>query len=154
MENAFRLKKLTVETLGVSCQYETETKDGDGTVYNAIYQKKDSRIPHSALRNLFEIRLAKVVASICHLNQEGFNLNQIVPTTIKFSGKDESIGMSISGHFIFGLTKIQFKTSKIKYKAADNEFCAELTVLAEEITAEIKKYLEGVSENVEVFGND
>ena len=152
MENAFRLKKLTVETLGVSCQYETETKDGDGTVYNAVLQKKDSRIPHSGLRQLFEIGLAKVVATICHLNNEGLDLSTIVPTTIKLSGKDDAIGISISGHFIYGLTKIQFKTSKIKYKAADNDFCAELTVLVEQITAEIKKYLfDGVNETVEVF---
>lgn len=152
MENAFRLKKLTVETLGVSCQYETETKDGDGTVYNAVLQKKDSRIPHSGLRNLFEVGLAKVVATICHLNNEGLDLPTIVPTTIKLSGKDNAIGISISGHFIYGLTKIQFKTSKIKYKAADNDFCAELTVLVEQITAEIKKYLfDGMNETVEVF---
>lgn len=153
MENAFRLKKLTVEILGVSCQYETETKDGDGTVYNAVLQKKDSRIPHFALRNLFEVGLAKVVATICHLNNEGFKLSTIVPTTIKLSGKDDAIGISIAGHFIYGLTKIQFKTSKIKYKAADNDFCADLTVLVEEITAEIKKYLfEGATESVEIFG--
>lgn len=153
MEQKFTLKKLTVETLGVSCQYEIQTTKDDGAIETAIYQKKDSRIPHNGLRFWFETALAQTIAKIFHYDEPGFALNQIVPTTIKFSGKGENIGISISGHFIFGLLQIQFKTAKIKYLAGDNEICARLTGIVSDIEKEIQKYLfEGATENVEIFG--
>lgn len=156
MEQNFTLKKLTVETLGVSCQYGIQTTKDDDSVETAIYQKKDSRPPHLDLIRLFERGLASVIATVFHFDRiDGFALNQIVPTTIKFSGKNENVGIVISGYFISGVGKLQFKTSKIKYKAGESEFCAKLTVLVHDIEVEIQKYLfDNKVATVEEFGND
>lgn len=146
-----------METSGVSCQYGIQTTKDDGSVETAIYQKKDSRPPHLDLIHLFVHGLASVIATVFHFDKiDGFTLNQIVPTTIKFSGKNEKVGIVISGYVDYGvLRRLQFKTSKIKYKASESEFCAQLTVLAHNIEAEIQKYLfEDKTATVEEFGND
>ena len=156
MEEKFTLKKLTLETLGVSCQYGIQTTKNDDSVENTIYQRKDSRPPHLDLIHLFERGLASVIATVFRFDKiDGFALNQIVPTTIKFSGKNENVGISISGYIISGVGGLQFKTSKIKYKAGENEICARLTVLINDIEAEIQRYLfENKTATIEEFGND
>lgn len=156
MEEKFTLKKLTVESIGVNCQYGIKKINDDDSVETAIYQKKDSRPPHLDLSRLFYKDLAEIVASLFRWDKiEGFNLNSIYPTTIQFSGKEDKIGIAISGIFVNGLAKMNFKTSKIKYKVSDSEFAVKLTVLVERIEDEIQKYLfDNKTATVEEFGND
>lgn len=156
MEEKFTLKKLTVECRGVNCQYGIEKINDDDSVETAIYQKKDSRPPHLDLTRLFDKDLAAIVASLFRWDKiEGFNLNSICPTTIQLSGKDDRIGITISGIFVSGIAKMKFKTSKIKYKISDSEFAVKLAVFVEEIETEIQKYLfEDKTATVEEFGND
>lgn len=156
MEEKFTLKKLTVECIGVNCQYGIERIKDDDSVETAIYQKKDSRPPHLDLTRLFDKGLAEIVASLFRWDKiEGFNLNSICPTTIQLSGKDDRIGITISGIFVSGIAKMKFKTSKIKYKISDSEFAVKLAVFVEEIETEIQKYLfEDKTATVEEFGND
>ena len=156
MEEKFTLKKLTVESIGVNCQYGIKKINDDGSIETAAYQKKDSRVPHLDLSRLFYKDLAEIVASLFRWDKiEGFNLNSIRPTTIQFSGKEDKTGIAISGIFVNGLAKMKFKTSKIKYKVSDSEFAVKLTVLVERIEDEIQKYLfDNKTATVEEFGND
>lgn len=156
MEEKFKLKKLTLETLGVSCQYEIQTSKDNGLIETAVYQKKDSRPPHLDLIKLFQTGLAQKVSQILHFDKiPDFRYTAIVPVSVKFSGKGDEIGVVISGYIATGVGRLTFKTPKIKYLSGTTDFHAELTVLMHDIENEIQKYLfDGKEAVVEEFGND
>lgn len=156
MEEKFTLKKLTLETLGVSCQYGIQTTKDDDSVETAIYQKKDSRPPHLDLIKLFQTGLAQKVSQILHFDKiPDFRYTAIVPVSVKFSGKGDEIGVVISGYIATGVGRLTFKTPKIKYLSGTTDFHAELTVLMHDIENEIQKYLfDGKEAVAEEFGND
>lgn len=156
MEEKFTLKKLTLETLGVSCQYGIEKTKDDNSVESAIYQKKDSRPPHLDLIKLFQTGLAQKVSRILHLDKiPEFRYTAIVPVSVKFSGKGDERGVIVSGYIATGVGRLTFKTPKLKYLSGTTEFYAELTVLMQGIETEIQKYLfDGKEAVAEEFGND
>ena len=156
MEEKFTLKKLTLETLGVSCQYGIEKTKDDNSVESAIYQKKDSRPPHLDLIKLFQTGLVQKVSQILHFGKIlDSRHTAVVPTSIKFSGKGDERGVVISGYIVTGVGRLTFKTPKIKYLSGTADFHAELTVLMHDIENEIQKYLfDGKEAVAEEFGND
>lgn len=157
MEKTFELKKLKLGLLGVDCQYQLSETDDDGIVTEKEYHVKDSRPIHSALRALFEKDLTEIVAMIFD-NMEDIALVQmgnsrIYPTGISFAGKNDNIGIAISGNIATGVGRVAFKIPRIKYLTGDSDLCAKLTVFADAIVNEAHEYLfENKSEDMPVFG--
>ncbi len=151
MEKTFELKKLKLGLLGVDCQYQLSETDDDGIVTEKEYHVKDSRPIHSALRALFEKDLTEIVAMIFDVSDE--RAKSICPIGISFAGKNDNIGIAISGNIETGVGRVAFKVPRIKYLTGVSDLCAKLTVFADAIVNEAHEYLfENKSEDMPVFG--
>lgn len=148
MEKTFELKSIQIG-MNVDCKYiASETTDDNITSENE-YHVKVSRPIHDDLQDLFDKDLAAIVCDILSVTSE----YPVIPTGVAFAGKDDNIGIRISGTIetVFGAVK--FKTPRIKYKAGETKVDAQLTILADKLVNEVYAYLyENKTAEMEVFG--
>lgn len=135
-ENVFQLKKLSLANDEVDCKFVIRETSDDGFVIVKENHVKDSRLVHKDLSNLF-LELLPIVADVFRWSIDG----NIKVTGVAFAGKEENIGMTISGFYSSAAGTTKFKTPRIKFKAGDTEICAKLTVIADALVRETEAYL-------------
>ena len=102
---------------------------------------------HSELAAAFETELSEIATEL--LASE----SPIKVTGVSFAGKNDNIGMALSGEIASLQGAIQWKTKRIKYLTGQDELCARLTGLAELLTKEVNSYLfENKVAEISVFG--
>ena len=159
MKKEFELKAFKLKGFGeTECKYRLTVTEDDGEIYEQDYSIKLSTAIHSDLDHLFTDELHKVA---CMIFGEGFATDIIEPnprikvTGIAFAGKEENIGIALSGVLATRQGEVQWKTKRIKYKTGADEVCARLTVLAEALSKEIEAYLfESKVAEMTVFGDE
>ncbi len=134
--NVFLLKKLSLENNEVDCKYVIRETSDDGIVTVKESHVKDSRPVHKDLNNLF-LELLPIVAEVFRWATDG----NIRVTGVAFAGKEENVGITISGTYFSAAGFAKFKTPRIKFKAGDTDICAKLTVIADALVRETEAYL-------------
>lgn len=159
MEKSFELKSFKFDVFGADCKYRVSATDDDNVVTEQDFHVKVSRPVHSALETLFTKDLRDIMVQVLDNTDYSAELeladSRIEVWGISFAGKNENIGISISGAIRAKCGKIAFKTPRIKYLAGDSEIHAKLTVFADAVVEEVKQYLfEGKTEEMGLFGEE
>lgn len=149
----FTLKALRLGEYGVDCKYCISETSEDGVVTENEYHVKASRPIHSDFRMLFDGPLTQVVTAILFGGE--LTAQKAVPTGINLAGKDDNIGISITGELSTEVGRVRFRTPRVKYLAGDSVICTELTLIVADIIRETEAYLfEGKSEELEEFNGN
>lgn len=159
MEKTFDLKSLKLDPWGgVECKYRiSETDDNDVETKND-YHVKVARPIHGDLSALFEKDLTAIVAVIFDNTEWAAELElgidgHIIPTGISFAGKNDNVGIAISGEIRTKFGRVSFKTPRIKYLTSQTTVAAKLTVFADKVVNEAHAYLfENKTAETGVFG--
>ena len=157
MEQNFELKSLKLDIFGLDCKYkltEVDEKDVETTHDNHV---KDSRPIHQDLVRLFSEDLTKIVVCVLGYASDfdaiNFDTSFIKPQGISFAGKDDNIGIVISGTRRTNYGDAKFKTPRIKFKAGSTSVDAALTVFADAVVNEAYAYLfDGKVAELKFFG--
>lgn len=149
MEQTFELKSFKLAEFGVDCKYKLAETDDDGVVAENDYHVKVSRPIHRDLEQLFSVDLVQILADIFGAEDN----EAIVPNGISFAGKNDNVGVAISGDLKTKIGKVSFKTKRVKYLTGTSDFAAKLTVFADKIVDEVHAYLfENKTAEMAVFG--
>ncbi len=159
MEKSFELKSFKFDAFGAECKYRVSATDDDNVTMEQDFHVKVSRPIHLDLETLFEKDLRDVMVHLFDNTEYTAELDmgnsRIAVNGISFAGKNENIGISISGTLRTKCGIIKFKTPRIKYLAGDSDIHAKLTVFADAVVEEVKQYLfEGKTEEMGLFGEE
>lgn len=148
MEKTFELKAIQLG-LPVDCKYIASETTDDNIKSENEYHVKVSRLIHDDLQDLFDNDLAAIVCDILTVTSE----YPVIPTGITFAGKNDNIGIRITGDIVTTFGRVKFKTPRIKYKIGETKVDAQLTILADKLINEVYAYLfENKMAEMEVFG--
>lgn len=146
MEKTFELKSFKLGGMGVDCKYTVSETDDDNVTTEQEYHVKVTRPVHPDLRKLFDEDLTAIAREI-------LGIEAVEPTGISFAGRNDNIGVAISGKIYTKFGDVTFKTPRIKYMITESEVAAKLTVFADAIVDEANAYLfENKTAELEVFG--
>lgn len=159
MEKTFELKSFKIGAFSTDCKYKSGLTEDDGTKAENEYHVKVSRPVHSDLEYLFTKDLTTICAEIFDNTQYLAELlagaSRIVPKGISFAGKNDNVGISISGEIGTPFGRVAFKTPRIKYKTSEKDVAAKLTVFADRVVNEVHAYLfENKTAELSVFGEE
>ncbi len=145
MESTFELKSFKLEAAGADCKYNIIETDDDGARTEQEFHTKIARPVHLDLINLFEKDLTAVVADIFDNTEITASLQlgnvRIVPDGIAFAGKNDNVGIAITGYYQTRFGKVRFKIPRVKYLTSDSDACVKLTAFADKIVNEVHAYL-------------
>ena len=148
MEKTFELKAIELAT-AVDCKYiASETSDDNITSENE-YHVKVARPIHLDLRDLFEKDLTRIVCAVLNVTED----YPVIPTGVSFAGKNDNVGIRISGTIATAFGYVKFKTPRIKYKTGETKVDAELTIWVDKLISEVYAFLfDNKMAEMEVFG--
>ena len=147
MKETFELQSFKYDALGAEVKYRV-TQEQDEAVTDTDYRVRIARGIHAQLQEVFD-ELRSIVADIFRTSKGELPCNNITPTGIAFSGKEDRKGIIITGIFGTALGDVKFKTPRIKYLTGDNSICAALTVFEEKVVAEVQAFLNGAGQDME-----
>lgn len=159
MESTFELKSFKLEAAGADVKYNVTEVDDNGVETEQEFHTKIARPVHPDLLALFESDLTAVVVDVFN-NTElaasfGLGLCQVSPTGIAFAGKNDNVGIAISGIYETRFGKVNFKIPRIKYLTSDADACVKLTAFADKIVNEVHAYLfDNKCAKLETFGEE
>jgi len=157
MEETFELKSFKLAPWGgAEVKYKISTTDENEITTEQEYHVKVTRPVHPDLVNLFTHDLTAIVADILDNTEITASLElgnvRIQPVGVSFAGKNDNIGIGINGFYRAKAAYISFKIPRIKYKTGTADYCAKLTVFADNLVNEVHAYLfEGKQEELEPF---
>lgn len=159
MESTFELKSFKLEAAGADVKYNVTEVDDNGVETEQEFHTKIARPVHPDLINLFEQDLTAVVADIFDNTEISASLSlghiRIRPDAIAFAGKNDNVGIAISGIYDTKFGKVKFKIPRVKYLTSDADACVKLTKFADEIVNEVHAYLfENKGAKLETFGEE
>jgi hypothetical protein len=159
MESTFELKSFKLEAAGADVKYNVTEVDDDGVETEQEFHTKIARPVHPDLLALFERDLTAVVADIFDNTEITASLAlghvRVFPDGIAFAGKNDNVGIAITGHYDTKFGKVRFKIPRVKYLTSDADACVKLTKFAGEIVNEVHAYLfENKSAKLETFGEE
>lgn len=148
MEKEFELKAFKIKGYGdYEIKYRLTITEDDGNVDEQDYSINLSKPIHSALAAAFETELSEIATELLASD------SAIKVTGVSFAGKNDNIGVALSGEIASLQGAIQWKTKRIKYLTGQDEISARLTVLAEFLTKEVDAYLfKNKVAEISVFG--
>lgn len=158
MVQEFKLKSFKIDAFGgVDCKYAVKETADDGEITEQDFHIKSSRPVHADLEALFSGDLTKAVAHILDTTDDVAALElgkcRLFPDGIAFAGKDDNVGLSITGYRQTEHGRVRFKVPRVKYLQGVDDVCAWLTVFADAVVNEVHAYLfEGKIAETEVFG--
>lgn len=163
MEKEFELKAFKIKGYGdYEIKYRLTITEDDGNVDEQDYSINLSKPIHSDLQKLFDRDLNVVAFALfggdsLKVSEQYMEMSPslafVKVTGVSFAGKNDNIGVALSGEIASLQGAIQWKTKRIKYLTGQDELCARLTVLAELLTKEVNSYLfENKVAEISVFG--
>lgn len=159
MESTFELKSFKLEAAGADVKYNVTEVDDNGVETEQEFHTKIARPVHPDLINLFEQDLTAVVADIFDNTEISDSLSlghiRIRPDAIAFAGKNDNVGIAISGYYETKFGKVRFKIPRVKYLTSDADACVKLTAFADKIVNEVHAYLfDNKCAKLETFGEE
>lgn len=145
MESTFELKSFKMEAAGADIKYNVTEVDDNGIETEQEFHTKIARPLHPDLVDLFQKDLTAVVADIFDNTEITASLAlghiRIRPDGIAFAGKNDNIGIAISGKYVTKFGDVKFKIPRVKYLTSDSDACVKLTAFADKIVNEVHAYL-------------
>ena len=159
MESTFELKSFKLEAAGADVKYNVTEVDDNGVETEQEFHTKIARPVHPDLLTLFAGDLTAVVADIFDNTEITASLAlggvRIVPDGIAFAGKNDNVGIAISGYYETKFGKVRFKIPRVKYLTSDADACVKLTAFADKIVNEVHAYLfDNKCAKLETFGEE